>query len=248
MKIQLIRHASLWLHYHQVNFLVDPMFSELGANPPVIHTPNPRANPLVSLPSAVQEWSLPDAVLVTHLHPDHWDDAAAAVLPQSIPLLCQPSDAAALLSSGFIKSIAIDHEYTYEGVTISRTSGQHGKGEIGKRMGNVSGYVLKADNQPTLYIAGDTIWCDDVKEALDLHRPDVTIVNAGGARFLEGDPITMDADDVVSLCRYAPYTKVIAVHMEAINHCLVTRADLQRRLAAEGLLDQVVIPGDGDWI
>jgi hypothetical protein len=76
----------------------------------------------------------------------------------------------------------------------------------------------------------------------------VTIVNAGGARFTVGNPITMNADDVISLCRYAAYTKVVAVHMDTINHFLVTRDDLHARLTAEKLIDQVIIPKDGDWV
>ena len=41
----------------------------------------------------------------------------------------------------------------------------------------------------------------------------------------------MDERDVIELLRYAPYTKAVAVHMEAINHCLVTREELSGRLA-----------------
>jgi hypothetical protein len=57
-------------------------------------------------------------------------------------------------------------------------------------MGRVSGFILKAVGEPTMYITGDTIWCEEVKKALDIYRPEVTIVNAGGARFITGDPIT----------------------------------------------------------
>ena len=169
-------------------------------------------------------------------------------LTKSTLILCQPDDDATIASFGFTSVTAINETLTFKGVTIIRTRGQHGTGDIGKKMGQVSGFVLKADGQPTLYIAGDTIWCDDVKQVLDAHRPNMTVVNAGGARFAVGDPITMDADDVVGLCQYAPYAKVVAVHMDTINHCLVTRADLFARLRAEGLLDQVAIPGDGDWV
>jgi L-ascorbate metabolism protein UlaG (beta-lactamase superfamily) len=248
MKLQLIRHATLRLQYAGVYFLIDPMFSDASTNPPIVNSTNDRRNPLVPLPFAIHDSLQPDAVLVTHLHRDHWDDAAAAMLSKATPILCQPDDDATIASSGFISVTTIKESLTFNGVTIIRTSGQHGTGDIGKKMGHVSGYVLKADGQPTLYIAGDTIWCDEVMQALDAHRPDMTVVNAGGARFAVGDPITMDADDVVSLCQYAPYTRVIAVHMDTINHCLVTRADLYSRLEAEGLLVHVAIPGDGDWI
>jgi hypothetical protein len=36
--------------------------------------------------------------------------------------------------------------------------------------------------------------------------------------------------------------------MEAINHCLLTRAELADRLAQEGLAQQVQIPADGELI
>lgn len=248
MKLQLIRHATLWLQYAGVNFLIDPMFSDIGVNPPIINSTNDRRNPLVPLPFAILDEMRPDAVVVTHLHRDHWDDAAVAALSKTTPILCQPGDDATIASSGFTSVTTIHATLSFKGVTIIRTRGQHGTGEIGKKMGSVSGFVLKADNEPALYIAGDTIWCDDVKQALDTNQPDITVINAGGARFAVGDPITMDGDDVVNLCQYAPYTKVVAVHMDTINHCLVTRADLYSRLTIEGLLEQVAIPRDGAWI
>lgn len=248
MNLRLIRHATLWLQYAGVDFLIDPMFADAEMNPPIGNSTNHRRNPLVPMSMAVDDLLSPDAVLVTHLHRDHWDEAAASALSQSTPIICQPDDGSAIQSDGFSSVSVVSQTFTFRGVTIIRTSGQHGTGEIGRKMGPVSGFVLKAAGQQTIYIAGDTIWCEDVKQALDMYRPDVTVVNAGGARFMTGEPITMDSDDVVSLCRYAAYTKVIAVHMEAINHCLVTRADLYGRLLTDGLLDQVAIPKDGEWV
>lgn len=248
MKLQLIRHATLWLQYAGVNFLIDPMFSDTGVNPPIVNSSNDRRNPLVPMPFAVDTWLSPNAVIVTHLHHDHWDDAAVAALSKTTPIICQPGDNGTISSSGFASVTPVNLTSTFGGVRITRTVGQHGTGDIGNKMGRVSGFVLKADGQPTLYIAGDTIFCHEVKQALDEHRPDVTVVNAGGARFTVGNPITMDADDVVNLCRYAPYTKIVAVHMDTINHCLVTRSDLHSRLEADGLSNQVTIPGDGEWI
>jgi hypothetical protein len=72
----------------------------------------------------------------------------------------------------------------------------------------------------------------------------VIVLNAGGARFLEGDPITMMPTDVIHVCHAAPKAKVISVHMEAINHCLVTRSELAQKIDAAGL--KVFIPEDGE--
>jgi L-ascorbate metabolism protein UlaG (beta-lactamase superfamily) len=248
MKLRLIRHATLWLSYAGLNFLIDPMLSEAGANPPIAGSANERRNPLVPLPVAIDELREPDAVMVTHLHRDHWDDEAKAALDKTTPVFCQPGDEEEFISCGFRRVTAVEASAVFQGVTMTRTGGRHGTGEIGQKMGRVSGFIFKAHGHPTVYLAGDTIWCDEVTEALDAYRPEVTIVNAGGARFLAGDPITMDAENVISLCRYAPDTRVVAVHMDAINHCLVTREQLRSRLAAENLLNRVALPADGSWL
>ncbi|OKP99058.1 MBL fold metallo-hydrolase [Paenibacillus sp. P46E] len=249
MKIQLIRNAALWLEYGGVSFLVDPMLSEKGANPPIPNTANARNNPLVPLPGPVQQWLAPDAVLVTHLHRDHWDGAAVSLLPHELPVLCQDGDGETLAGQGFEQvSVIGDNEVmNFQNVTLKRTGGRHGTGEIGELMGKVSGFVFRAEGEPVLYVAGDTIWCDEVKQALDEHKPEVIVVNGGGAQFLSGGYITMNEQDIVELCNYSPAASVIAVHMEAINHCLVTREQLTARLEQEGLLERVKIPGDGEW-
>src|SRR4029078_12943024 len=55
----------------------------------------------------------------------------------------------------------------------------------------------------------------------------------------------MTVDDVVSVARHAPDAHVVAVHLEAINHCLETRADLHQRLHEEDLTSQVTVPENG---
>lgn len=248
MNIQLIRHATLWLEYAGLTFLIDPMFSEKAVNPPIANSGDKRSNPLVPLPDALDAWLAPDAVLVTHLHRDHWDEAAMHTLSKSSVIFCQKGDRNAIRSSGFTDVTEIQTSVTFQGVTLHRTSGQHGTGEIGQKMGQVSGFVLHAKGEPTLYIAGDTIWCEDMKTALDTYKPDMTIVNAGGARFLVGDAITMDEEDVIELIGYAQYTRVVAVHMDTINHCHVTREVLRTKLSAKNLLTKVDIPEDGEWL
>ncbi len=112
-------------------------------------------------------------------------------------------------------------------------------------MGPVSGVVFVAAGEPTLYIAGDTIWCPEVADVLTACKPDLVVVNAGAAAFLSGGPITMTAEDVGRVCRAIPSARVIAVHMEALNHCALTRDMLRRYLSREGLAERVAVPDDG---
>jgi L-ascorbate metabolism protein UlaG (beta-lactamase superfamily) len=248
MRIRLLRHATLLVETGGRRFLVDPLLGPAGSQPPVPETPNPRPNPLVGLPmQPLDTVAGISATLVTHLHSDHFDQTALGVVPRDRPVLCQPRDHEMLLRAG-LSARVVDPEVDADGVRITRTGGRHGTGAIGAEMGEVSGFVLTADGEPTLYIAGDTIWCEEVEDAIAAHGPDVIVVNAGAAQFVHGDPITMDVRDVVATCNAAPDALVVAVHMEAINHCLLTRDGLRAALAAAGLEGRVLTPADGETL
>jgi L-ascorbate metabolism protein UlaG (beta-lactamase superfamily) len=182
-------------------------------------------------------------VLVTHTHRDHWDDAAIQEVPKDLPLLCQPEDLQKIQAVHFVNASAVHDTKYWSNICITRTQAQHGTGEIARAMAPSSGYVLAAEGEPTVYIAGDTIWYDQVAEMIKQFNPMVIVVNAGAAQFLHGDPITMTAGDVIRVCRAAPQAEVIAVHMEAINHCLLTREELAQQAHSAGA--HLVIPGDG---
>ena len=250
MKIHFIRHATFAFEMGGVRVLVDPMLGNAGTAPAVPNTPNQKPNPLVDLPFGDDGLSdlieNTDAVLVTHTHTDHWDGRAQEIIPKDRLVLCQPEDEAKISGAGFANVTAIDPGLVWKGLRFIRTGGRHGTGEIGAQMAPVSGFVVQTEDSPSLYVAGDTIWCDEVEEALRTYSPDVIFVNAGAARFLEGDPITMTAEDVARVCRVSPEARVVAVHMEAINHCLLTRSELAEKLGKEGLDGRVEIPADGD--
>ncbi len=248
-RLQLIRHATLVLHYGRKVLLVDPMLGDPGAMPAIDRSPNPRPNPLVPLPVAAGKvLTGVDAVLVTHTHPDHWDAAAIKLVARDATIFVQPRDSAKFKESGFTSARAIDASILWNGIRISRTGGQHGRGDVGQRMAPVSGYVLSSPGWPTVYVAGDTVWCPEVDEAIKIHKPDVIIVNAGAAQFLEGGPITIDAEDVLHVCEATPRANVIAVHMEAINHCVLTRTALREALNQSPLKPPVLIPRDGELL
>ena len=137
-------------------------------------------------------------MLVTHLHRDHFDDTAKRLLDKHLPLFCQPPDTERLHADGFTHARPVHADAKLHDILIERTEGQHGTGEIGEQMAPVSGFVLAAPAEPTVYIAGDTILCDEVRHAVSTYAPDVIVVNASAAQFNEGGPIVMDNDDVVA--------------------------------------------------
>ena len=196
------------------------MLDEAGARPAIQNSPNPRNNPLVALPMPGEEVVRGvEAVLVTHTHSDHWDETAARVLSKDIPLFGQIEDEQKLRGQGFSDVQPLTVSANWNGIEITRTAGQHGRGEIAKAMAPVSGFVLRAPGEPTLYIAGDTIWCEEAQTAIREHKPAAIVVNAGAAQFREGNPITMTADDVITTCKAAPTAQVVAVHKPSIIAC-----------------------------
>jgi len=235
------RSATLRIEYAGRTILVDPQLDPAGARDAVPNTPNPRRSPLGELPiPAEQVIEGVDALLVTHLHRDHFDDTARELLPRHLPVFCQPPDTERLHADGFTDVRPVHGDATLDDILIARTEGQHGVGEIGAAMAPVSGFVLAAPAEPTVYIAGDTILCDEVRAAVAEYRPDYIVVNASAAQFNEGGPIVMNNEDVAQLSKEAPDATIVAVHFETVSHSTQTRADL-RALN----LPNVAVPDDG---
>lgn len=249
--VRLLRHASLVINFGGKVFIVDPMLSAKGEMEPIQNAGNSTRIPMVDLPINNTKLNKiindADAILVTHTHRDHWDKSAQNTIPKNKPIFCQPSDVDTIISQGFDNVTPIDVTLILENITIYRTDGQHGTGEIGAKMGKVSGFVLK-DETTSVYIAGDTIYCDEVENAITTHKPETIIVNAGGAQFLTGGLITMGIDDIEQICTKTPNTTLIAVHMDTVNHCLVTREILSKAMKEKAPLSRVKIPDDGELV
>jgi L-ascorbate metabolism protein UlaG (beta-lactamase superfamily) len=241
MKLQLLRNATQILHINNKRILIDPMLAPKNTYDPFPFTGNDLRNPLVDLPIDKEEViAQTDAVLLTHVHLDHWDITAQELLPKHIPLFCQPGNVDIIRKQGFVNVQEITDEIIWNGVKINRTGGRHGTGEIGERMGIVSGYVI-SDEQESLYIAGDTIWCDEVKDALDRYKPNHIVLNGGAARFITGDSIVMDIKDIITVCEYAPAANVYIVHLEAVNHGKESREDIRKAIK------RCIVPDDGTF-
>ena len=250
MRIQLLRHATVLARLDGADYLIDPMLSPAEAWEPVSNSANPRRNPLVELPLGPGELETAldslAAVFVTHTHGDHWDQPAQDRLRKDLPVFCQPNDTETIRRAGFGQVIPVDQRVKWGGLEVELTGGRHGTGEVAERIGPVSGFVLRAADEPSLYVAGDTIWCAEVEAALNVHRPAVVIVNAGAAQFTDSGPITMDAAGVLAMARAAPDSLVVTVHFESINHCVLSRRELRERVERAGLAAQVLIPADGE--
>lgn len=248
MILQLIRNATLRIKYGGRRLIIDPYLAERHALPSYTGR---SPNPLVALPCPAEE--LLDEVemaIISHLHSDHFDRAAQEQMPKDLPLFCQAGDGDKIREMGFLNVTPIHDEVTWQGITITRISGRHGEEpEVVAQMGPVSGFVLQATGEPTLYWAGDTVWCDPVHQAIARFRPEVIITHSCGAVWGNSAPIVMDGRQTIELCGAAPESTVIATHMEALDHATVTREALRQQANQAGIdPERLLIPLDGEEI
>ncbi len=247
MKLHLIRSATLRLEYAGHLILIDPF---LAAKETIRSFAGNGKNPTVNLPCTPEE-AIADAemVIISHLHVDHFDDLAAELLPKDLPVFCQPGDEERIAEKGFQQITAVTDQIVWQGIAITRTTGQHGTGEWAEKMGNVSGFIFQAENEPTVYWMGDTIWYTEVRQIVQETKPDIIITHSSGAKFGDSDPIVMDAEMTTAVCQFAPQAIVVAVHLESLDHGTVTRQALRDLANAHEVpSNRLLVPMDGELL
>lgn len=253
MKLTQIRNATLKVEYAGKKFLIDPMLSKKGAFPGFPGTINSHiANPTVDLPLPLSEILDVDAVIVTHTHQDHWDDAAKEAIPKDMPIFTQNArDQWDIQMSWFRNTWVLEERNDFGGITLNKTPGQHGRGEIleglmGDILGDVCGIVFTHPREKTLYIAGDTVWYQGVEQNLKQYKPDVMVLNSGDAKVLPNESIIMGKEDVYEAYKAAPLATIIASHMGAVNHASLSREDLRAFIVDHRMNSRVLVPEDGE--
>ncbi|BDD06289.1 MBL fold metallo-hydrolase [Aureibacter tunicatorum] len=242
--IQLIRNATLKIEYAGKIILFDPMLSEAKSFMSFVD-PSQNLNPTVDLPFSIGEvLEGVDFVLLSHVHPDHWDPEAMDEIGKNMMIACQPVDLQGVKEVGFSNALAIEDERMLEGISITRVEGKHGPEGLLEELGRVSGYVLKAEGLPTIYLVSDCLLDQDVQNAVETHKPDIIVVNAGGALFMGENRILMDEYETISLAKLAPKAKLMVVHLESLDHCHTTRKSMKEKADAAGV--EVIIPKDGE--
>jgi L-ascorbate metabolism protein UlaG (beta-lactamase superfamily) len=250
MKLHHLRNATLVIETDQHVILVDPMLGKKKTIPPfTIFRYKPKRNPLVSLPKNSREiLSKVTYCLITHLHPDHIDKAGEIFLRRkSIPVICSVKDEKELIKRGLNVIQALNYwepQLFLEG-KIMGIPAIHGYGFIAKAMGNVMGFHIELPNEKSIYISSDTIFTEHVQKVLVEFKPEIAVVACGTARLDIGQPLLMRMNDILKFVALAP-NQVFANHLEALNHCPTTRAELRTALAENDLLSKVSIPEDGE--
>ena len=260
MKFQQIRSATSIITFGRNRFLIDPWFAPKDSYDPIpVAKTKGRRFPFVDLPLPVESIvSGIDAVIVTHLHFDHFDQSSVEALPKALPLICQDeTDAAVLRGYGFTDvRVLTGSGLSFQGVTLYRTECLHGQpgrleelyAPLGLRPECMGVVFTGGGEDKVFYLAADTIWFDGVQQAIERWKPEVIALNAAEASAENYGRIIMGVQDIDKVLEAAPQATLIATHMDTVGHAELSRAELRRYIAERHLEGRLLVPEDGETL
>ena len=195
---------------------------------------------------AMQPADLPalDAVVLSHLHGDHFDRVARADLAREQPVLTTPQAARRLRRWHFdARGLETweDEVLTRgdETLTVQALPGIHARGLMGALLPPVMGSLLThrvaGDVRRRVYISGDTLTGDHVSEIARRH-PDVdaAVMHLGGTRVLF-HTVTMDDVQGVDFLRRVSPRCAVPVHHDDYGVFRSPLSAFQERAEEAGL-------------
>jgi len=223
------------LEYAGKRFITDPTFDAPGTYA------EPGSTTLVKTagPGIAREQVGPiDVVLLSHhSHKDNLDYEGLELIATGIPTL-STRDAASDLFGGSVIGLDSWETYEFDGVTVTSVPALHGPPGSERHVGEVTGFVLEAEGEPTVYVSGDNASLPLVEQiAGRFPQVEIAVLFAGAGRVprIDGN-LTLTSSDAVKAAELLGARAVVGVHTEDWEHFTETRDQLEAAFADTGLL------------
>ena len=181
-----------------------------------------------------------DAVLLSHdHHADNLDAAGRELLPSAGTVITTRAGAERL--GGGARGLEPWETTRLEhpgrpSIEITATPCRHGPPLSRPIVGQVIGFALGWEGQENgaLWISGDTVLYDGVKQVADRIQVDTALLHLGGVQFPVTGPLhyTMTASQAVELCGLIRPRSVLPIHFEGWKHFREGREEIERELAS----------------
>ena len=220
--VTFVGNATTVLRLGVFTLLTDPAFGPAGSR---VHLGYGAWTKRLRNP-ALSYGDLPplDAVVLSHLHGDHFDRAARRVLPRDLPIVTTVQAQRRLRRRSFdaIRGLPTwdAEEWRRDGQTVRVTSlpGRHGPGVVDRLLPDVMGSLIdwEVDGERLLriYITGDTLFRPYLSEIRDrCGEPDVMLIHLGGNKLL-GLTLTMDGRQGAELTKLIRPRLTLPIHYD----------------------------------
>ena len=249
-------NATTLLRLGQFTLLTDPNFIGRGQR---VYLGKGLWTRRLTDPAILPE-DLPDldAVLLSHLHGDHWDRIAYATIDRDTPVITTQAASRTLTSRGFRATADLRpwqvHEIGGDGETLRITSvpGVHGPGPLARILPPVMGSVLELVRGGEVtwrgYITGDTLHRPWLGEVLRRCGPlDVVVPHLGGTKAL-GITVTMDGRQGADLVELLRPSVTVPVHFDDYDRFASPLGDFVREVADRRMPGEVRVAQRGETI
>jgi len=241
-----VGNATVLLELGPFTILTDPNFLHAGQR---AHLGYGLTATRVKEP-ALQPDDLPplDAVVLSHLHGDHWDRVATRHLDRSLPVVTTPHAARRLQGlHGFHRAVGLstwqEHCLVRDGAVLRVTSlpGRHAGGLLARVLPPVMGSMVElvdrsGEASSRIYLSGDTLVFPGV-EAIAQRWPDIPVafVHLGGTKLPGGALVTMDGHQGAELVRLLAPATVHPIHFDDYDRFTSPLSDFAEALSERGL-------------
>ncbi|MGR6916337.1 MBL fold metallo-hydrolase [[Actinomadura] parvosata] len=248
--LQFIGNATTLIRYNGFTLLTDPNFLHRGRRAYLGYglTSRRRTDPAVE----IEDLPPLDAVLLSHLHGDHWDRVAQKGLDKGTAVITTTAAARRLRRRGFGRSVGLEvwqqHELRGPGGTVRITAlpAKHAPGPAEALLPPVIGTMLEFCNQDErvelrLHISGDTL-LDRRLDAIPRRFPDIdlALVHLGGTKLLGTLLVTMDGEQGAAWVDLINPHTVVPIHYDDYTVFSSPLDDFRHHVEQAGLADRVV--------
>jgi L-ascorbate metabolism protein UlaG (beta-lactamase superfamily) len=220
--LQFIGNATVLLRFGGLTVLTDPNFLHQGERASLGYGLSSRR--LRGPALGIEELPLLDAVLLSHLHGDHFDRVAREHLQRSMPVLTTGHAAKVLAGWGFrAEGLGAWQQAEVTRGTVSMTvtavPGRHGPGPVNRLLPPVMGSLVDLEDRADgrrlrVYITGDSLVGPHVAEVAQRYPGiDLLVLHLGGTRLF-GLTLTMTGEDGASMVQALLPRRAVPVHMD----------------------------------
>jgi L-ascorbate metabolism protein UlaG (beta-lactamase superfamily) len=190
-----------------------------------------------------------DFVVLSHHHGDHFDQRVAADLRRDIPIITEPGSARKLREQQFRRVVALDTWQTQTvtrgdaWITITATPAKHAPQPLQALLPKVMGSILEIGwggrARYRMYITGDTLMYDGIKQIAERYPDiDLCVIHLGGTR-IAGVLLTMDAAQGISALRVVQPKVAVPIHNDDYTVFTSSVDDFRSAVAAADLTTEV---------